>query len=270
MLIQSAHEFESDLVLVRESLCANRGERLVALLIDPLLRKVRTFGFHLHVLDIRQHAKILSQALSDMASAVVSREREERTNLPASSSEVLDTLRAIAELKKTQDPHAIRNFVVSNTQSEEDVLNVIRLAAVCGVSVKRNAQDPGLMPVPLFESISALRASSSIMKRLWKSSEFGPLLDSWGRMHEVMLGYSDSNKDGGMLTSTWELHKAQHDLHEAARERRVKLRLFHGRGGTVGRGGGPTHAAILAQPAGRFFGRNPYHRAGRSPQLEVF
>ena len=71
--------------------------------------------------------------------------------------------------------------------------------------------DPGLMPVPLFESIEALRSSPTIMRRVWKASEFQPLLDSWGRKHEIMLGYSDSNKDGGMLTSTWELHKAQHE-----------------------------------------------------------
>jgi phosphoenolpyruvate carboxylase len=110
------------------------------------------------------------------------------------------------------------------------------------------------MPIPLFESIEALRSSPAIMRRVWNSSAFQPALDSWGRTHEVMLGYSDSNKDGGMLTSTWELHKAQHQLHDAARECRVDLRIFHGRGGTVGRGGGPTHAAILAQPAGDFSG----------------
>ena len=110
------------------------------------------------------------------------------------------------------------------------------------------------MPVPLFESIDALRASPEVMRRVWQASEFKPLLDSWGRTHEVMLGYSDSNKDGGMFTSTWELHKAQHELHEVARECGVTLRLFHGRGGTVGRGGGPTHAAILAQPPGDFSG----------------
>ena len=250
----SAREFERDLVLMRESLCANRGERLVALLIDPLLRRVRTFGFHLHTLDIRQHARVLSQGVSDMASAVVSREGQERRNLPASSSELLDTLRAIADLKNTQEPGAIRNFIVSDTQSEEDILNVVRLADIAGIAVKGTDRDPGLMPVPLFESISALRSSSAVMKRLWTSSEYTPLLDSWGRVQEVMLGYSDSNKDGGMLTSTWELHKAQRDLHQVAREARVNLRLFHGRGGTVGRGGGPTHAAILAQPPGDFSG----------------
>jgi phosphoenolpyruvate carboxylase len=110
------------------------------------------------------------------------------------------------------------------------------------------------MPVPLFESIESLRAAGSVMRRLWSDPEYRPLLDSWGRWQEVMLGYSDSNKDGGMLTSTWELYKTHRELHCAAEEFRVKLRLFHGRGGTVGRGGGPTHAAILAQPPGCFSG----------------
>ena len=251
---KSAREFKSDLLLMRESLCANRGERLVALLVDPLLRKVRTFGFHLHVLDIRQHARVLSQAVSDMASAVVSSESPRHSSLPGPSAELLATFRAIAELKKAHEPCAIRHFIVSDTQSEEDILNVVHLAAVAGVSIATSAQDPGLMPVPLFESISALRNSSAVMKRLWDSAEYQPLLDSWGRAQEVMLGYSDSNKDGGMLTSAWELHKAQRDLHAAARDHNVNLRLFHGRGGTVGRGGGPTHAAILAQPPGDFSG----------------
>jgi len=143
---------------------------------------------------------------------------------------------------------------VSNTQSEQDILNVVRLAAVCELRLATNGDDPGLMPVPLFESIEALRSSADVMRRVWNSPEYSPLLDSWARSQEVMLGYSDSNKDGGMLTSTWELHKAHRALHQAARECEVTLRLFHGRGGTVGRGGGPTHAAILAQPAGDFSG----------------
>lgn len=170
------------------------------------------------------------------------------------SLELLQTFRIIAKLKKTHSPKAIRNFVISNTQSEHDIFAVLRLAALSGVSAAASNGDPGLMPVPLFESIEALRSSPEIMRRVWKSPEFKPLLDSWDHTHEVMLGYSDSNKDGGMLTSTWELHQAQHKLHEAARECGVNLRLFHGRGGTVGRGGGPTHAAILAQPAGDFSG----------------
>ena len=111
------------------------------------------------------------------------------------------------------------------------------------------------MPVPLFESIDALRHAADVMQAVWGSLEYRATLDSFGGWQEVMLGYSDSNKDGGMLTSTWELHKAHRALHQAARERGVKLRIFHGRGGTVGRGGGPTHSAILAQPVGDFSGR---------------
>ena len=110
------------------------------------------------------------------------------------------------------------------------------------------------MPVALFESIEALRGAAEVMEKVWRAREYQRLLNSWGRRQEVMLGYSDSNKDGGMLTSTWELHKAQRQLHAVARDCDVKLRLFHGRGGTVGRGGGPTHAAILAQPPGGFEG----------------
>jgi phosphoenolpyruvate carboxylase len=110
------------------------------------------------------------------------------------------------------------------------------------------------MPVPLFESIADLRQAPAVCRELWTSDIYRPLLDSWGGRQEVMLGYSDSNKDGGMFTSTWEIHKCQRDLHRVARECGVTLRLFHGRGGTVGRGGGPTHRAILSQPAGAFSG----------------
>jgi phosphoenolpyruvate carboxylase len=110
------------------------------------------------------------------------------------------------------------------------------------------------MPVPLFESIEDLRNCPGVCRALWTSPQYAPYLDSWGRRQEVMLGYSDSNKDGGMLTSTWELFKAHRALHEVARECGVRLELFHGRGGTVGRGGGPTHHAIVAQPVGAFEG----------------
>jgi phosphoenolpyruvate carboxylase len=252
---QSPQQFEEDLGIIRDSLYANQGQRL-AELVSPLLRKVQTFSFHLHTLDIRQHARVQSQALIDVASAgrPSARATQSPPEISAPSAELLDTFRCIAELKKTHSPRAIRNFVISNTQSEHDIFAVVRLAALSGVSVIANNGDPGLMPVPLFESIEALRSSPAIMCRVWKAAEFQPLLDSWGRKHEIMLGYSDSNKDGGMLTSTWELHRAQHNLHEAARECGVNLRLFHGRGGTVGRGGGPTHAAILAQPTGDFSG----------------
>jgi len=229
---------------------------MVELVIDPLLRAVQTFGFNLHALDIRQHSRILSESLTELAAAASG-----SINAPAGrgvserSRETMDTFQTMAHLKQHYPPASIRTFIVSNTQSEQDIFNVVRLAAVCGLSVGRNGDDPGLMPVPLFESIEALRSSAAVMRRLWDSREYAGLLNSWGRSQEVMLGYSDSNKDGGMFTSTWELHKAHHALHQTARECGVNLRLFHGRGGTVGRGGGPTHAAILAQPAGDFSGQ---------------
>jgi phosphoenolpyruvate carboxylase len=253
---KSAAEFEGDLQLVRHSLAAHHGQRLAELLVDPLLRKVRTFGFHLHALDIRQHARVLEDALTELSSAVAGGSGVETLppHLSPATTELLKTLRMVGEVKKTGSAEAIRHFIISNTQTEQDMVAVVRLAALCGVPVAGSADDPGLIPVPLFESIEALRGAAAVMERIWTSREYQPLLDSWGRKQEVMLGYSDSNKDGGMFTSTWELHKAQHELHRVARACKVDLRLFHGRGGTVGRGGGPTHAAILAQPAGDFSG----------------
>ena len=111
------------------------------------------------------------------------------------------------------------------------------------------------MPVPLFESIEDLRNAPAICRELWSRPDYRKLLASWDNWQEVMLGYSDSNKDGGMLTSTWEIFRAHRDLHVVAREAGIKLRLFHGRGGTVGRGGGPTHRAIFAQPMDSFDGQ---------------
>jgi phosphoenolpyruvate carboxylase len=111
------------------------------------------------------------------------------------------------------------------------------------------------MPVPLFESIDDLRNAPNVCRELWSRPDYRNLIATWDNWQEVMLGYSDSNKDGGMLTSTWEIFRAHRDLHVVAREAAIKLRLFHGRGGTVGRGGGPTHRAIFAQPMDSFDGQ---------------
>jgi phosphoenolpyruvate carboxylase len=244
-------ELERDLLLLRDSLCANRGERLAENHVDPLLRKLRTFGFHLHTLDIRQHARVHAQALAELGPLPT----EAKGTISEPTRELLDTLRGLARLKRVYPPRAITRYVISGAENEDDVLSVIRLAQACEVQVRAAGDDPGLMPVPLFESIHSLRAAGDTMRRLWRRPDYQPLLNSWQRWQEVMLGYSDSNKDGGMFTSTWELYKAHRELHAAATECNVKLRLFHGRGGTVGRGGGPTHSAILAQPPGYFSGR---------------
>ena len=254
-----AQDFASDLKLMRESLNANGGERIARRLLDPLLRQVNTFGFHLYALDIRQHARVHKRAVEELAGGAGVNENPQAVLLESPSDatrELLDTLRAVAELKREFPPESIRSYVISGASRAEDILSVVWLARLCGVRVEASSSegDPGLMPVPLFESIEDLRNCASVCHELWASPGYASLLDSWGRRQEVMLGYSDSNKDGGMLTSAWEIYKAHRALHEAAAACDVRLQLFHGRGGTVGRGGGPTHSAIVAQPVGAFTG----------------
>lgn len=247
---QKAEQFAADLRLIRDSLAANRAERIAENVIDPVLRQVDTFGFHLHTLDIRQHARVHKEVLQELGRAVESGEAA----ISNTSREVLETLRTVGEVKDCYAREAIRQHPISGAQSEEDVRNVLRLCRVAGVRVEGNSDGPSFMPVPLFESIEDLRRCHEICASLWSSPEYGRLLDSWNREQEVMLGYSDSNKDGGMFTSTWEIYKAHRALHHVAAQHDVRLRLFHGRGGTVGRGGGPTHSMIVAQPAGAFTG----------------
>ena len=251
---RTASEFESDLRLVRDSLAANGAERIAERLLDPLLRQVATFGFHLHTLDIRQHARLHRAAIEEFGNVLNHPTPAPTQGISEQSREIAATLRMVAELKRRYPAQSIRNYVISGSTSQQDVTDVIRLANVAGVKVAGNGDDPGLMPVPLFESIEDLRRCPEICRQWWSSKEYAPLLDSWGRRQEIMLGYSDSNKDGGMLASTWEIYKAHRALHEVAGECNVTLRLFHGRGGTVGRGGGPTHSMIVAQPPGAFTG----------------
>src|SRR6185437_14872205 len=214
-------------------------------------------------LDIRQHAAVHHKVLVELQSRVGNPARpvappNSRISHSISFSEAttnaIQVFRCVAEWKKIFPAGCIRSYIISGSESESDIRAVLDLANRAGVQVAGAGSDPGLMPVPLFESIHSLRNSATIMAREWSDPQYRKLLDSWSGWQEVMLGYSDSNKDGGMLTSIWELYKAHRGLHECARRHGVKLRLFHGRGGTVGRGGGPTHAAILSQPEGDFSG----------------
>ncbi|MGA3047882.1 MAG: phosphoenolpyruvate carboxylase [Terracidiphilus sp.] len=249
----SVEEFIDDLETLRASLADNRGLRIARTLVDPLILQVRTFGLHLHTLDIRQHARVLATALQEAIADTFA------SSLPGALSEqtasVLDTFRVVAEIKSGCSPEVIRQYVISGASTVEDILAVVRLARLGGVKVEGSGRDPGLMPVPLFESIEDLRQAPAVCRELWSRPDYRQLMASWDNWQEVMLGYSDSNKDGGMLTSTWEIFRAHRDLHVVAREAGVKLRLFHGRGGTVGRGGGPTHRAIFAQPMDSFEGQ---------------
>ena len=253
----SVQDFVDDLETLRASLAANDGIRIARTLIDPLILQVRTFGLHLHTLDIRQHARIHAAALQEAINDTIAPSLA--GGLSAQTASVLETFRAVAEVKQGCSPEAVRQYVISGASSVEDVLAVIRLARRGGVTVEGagegHGRDPGLMPVPLFESIEDLRNAPAVCRELWSRPDYRKLVSSWGDWQEIMLGYSDSNKDGGMLTSTWEIFRAHRDLHVAARESGIKLRMFHGRGGTVGRGGGPTHRAIFAQPFDAFDGQ---------------
>jgi phosphoenolpyruvate carboxylase len=249
----SVAEFLDDLGTLRASLAENRGVRIAHTLIDPLILQVRTFGLHLHTLDIRQHARVLAAALQEAIADSIAPSLP--GSLSAETSSVLETFRVVAEVKTGCSPEAIRQYVISGAAAVEDVLTVVRLARLGGVQVEGSGRDPGLMPVPLFESIEDLRQAPAICRELWSRPDYRKIMATWDNWQEVMLGYSDSNKDGGMLTSTWEIFRAHRDLHIVARDAGVKLRLFHGRGGTVGRGGGPTHRAIFAQPMDSFDGQ---------------
>ncbi len=282
-----ASELLADLETIRDSLVENRGERLASMLVDPLLLEARTYGLHLQTLDIRQHARVHAAALEELSAILDSGDAsgdaasgDASAELPQplspATAEVIETFRTVAELKRLYPPETIRTYVISGAGSVEDILNVVRLARLGGLAVEASPAteagdrgldsgrdrglhsgrdpDPGLQPVPLFESIEDLQNAPGIMHELWTSAAYRPLLASWNRRQEVMLGYSDSNKDGGMITSTWEVWRAHRALHGVARECDVHLRLFHGRGGTVGRGGGPTHRALFAQPVDSFSG----------------
>jgi len=251
----SARGFESDLEILRRSLAENDGVRLAQTLVDPMLLLVRTFGLHLHTLDVRQHARVHRKALEEASAWCAGNAGKVPEGLSSESREVIETFRTIAEVKAGCSPETIKQYVISGAATAEDVLAVIWLARLGGVNVAGTGNDPGLMPVPLFESIEDLRNAPEVCRALWTSPEYRALLKSWDNTQEIMLGYSDSNKDGGMLTSMWEIFRAHRALHEVAHECGVKLRLFHGRGGTVGRGGGPTHRSIYAQPMNAFDGQ---------------
>lgn len=251
----SPDQFRDDLELMQASLSAHGGARVARAYLDPIIRQAATFGFHLHTLDLRQHADFHSIALEDLQQAADL--ESAGATLHDETRVVLDTLRALADLQRSHSPAAITTHVISGAQSADDVRALLRLAEVAGVQVRPREKGGSrrLMPVPLFESIADLRAAPEICQALWAEPDYRKYIEAWGNEQEIMLGYSDSNKDGGMITSTWEIYRAHRALQRLAREHGITLRLFHGRGGTVGRGGGPTHRAITAQPLDGFSGK---------------
>ena len=279
-------QFIADLRLIEASLAHHHAQALVAPRLAPLMRAVQVFGFHLATLDLRQssdqHEAVVAELLRTARlcpdySALP--EAERRTLLlallndarplrvrGAAYSELaqgeLAVFEAAHEALARYGREAIRHYIISHTEAVSDLLEVLVLQKECGLltGTLDGTATAALITVPLFETIGDLRQSVPIMREFYALPGIRALVQRSGGEQDVMLGYSDSNKDGGFFTSNWELYRAETALvalfDELARSGpRITLRLFHGRGGTVGRGGGPSYEAILAQPPGTVNGQ---------------
>jgi phosphoenolpyruvate carboxylase len=274
----SVTEFKADLDTIFDSLAQNGSLALARGRLRSLRRALDVFGFHLASLDLRQnsdvHERVMAELLEaaglnsgyralDEAGRVALLTAELGNMRPLSSPHLRygeETTGELAMLNVTADAHrrygaaSMPNYVISKADSVSDILEVAILLKEVGLLDPRNGRlDVDI--VPLFETIGDLQHCGRIMDELFALPAYRRLLASRGNVQEVMLGYSDSNKDGGYLTSTWELYKAELTLVELFQRHKVGLRLFHGRGGSVGRGGGPSYEAILAQPAGAVRGQ---------------
>ena len=233
-------QFIADLERIAESLRRFSGEHAGLFLVQRALRRARTFGFHLATLDVRQDALVHRQ----VASGEAPDGDVERT---------LDVFRAIGECQVRYGPAAVGPYIISMAEHVDDVLLVLRLAKRAGL-----VDEGGVVPIdvaPLFETVDDLRRAPDTVRGLLADPEYAPHLAARGQRQMVMVGYSDSSKDGGLVASRWALHQAQAALSAVAREANVDLTIFHGRGGTIGRGGGKTHRAVLAMPPGSVNGR---------------
>ncbi|MGH8874332.1 MAG: phosphoenolpyruvate carboxylase, partial [Acidimicrobiia bacterium] len=262
-------ELVADLELIRSSLAAHAGELVADGTVLRLRRIVEAFGFHLATMDVREHADRHHEALAQLyerlgvvyggigeREKLLVEELESRrplsshlTKLEERGAATLATFVAIREAIDRFGPRVFESYIVSMTRDVDDLLAAVVLAREAGlVDVWAPIARVGF--VPLFETIDELHRAGDILDRLLAVEPYRRLIEARGDLQEVMLGYSDSNKAGGITTSQWEIYQAQRELRAAAHRHGVRLRLFHGRGGTIGRGGGPTHEAILAQPFG--------------------
>ncbi|WP_146687547.1 phosphoenolpyruvate carboxylase [Bradyrhizobium canariense] len=273
----SVDEFKADLDVLDRSLIANNSRVIARGRLRLLRRAVDCFGFHLARLDMRQNsavhertvAELLDAATPGMSYLALSEDArvallssELRNARPLTSSFVKyseETLGELAVFHAAAEAHAkfgadvIPQCIISMCQGMSDMLEVALLLKEAGLVDPSGRSAVNI--VPLFETIEDLQASSAIMDRMLALHDYRKLVDSRGCVQEVMLGYSDSNKDGGFVTSGWELYKAEIGLVDVFERHSVRLRLFHGRGGSVGRGGGPSYDAIIAQPGGAVNGQ---------------
>ncbi|MGL4575265.1 MAG: phosphoenolpyruvate carboxylase [Burkholderiaceae bacterium] len=271
----SADEFAADLDVVASSLAAHSGAAIAAQELADLRCAVRVFGFHMVTIDIRQssdvHERVVAELLAQAGAATNYSALDEAAThkvlldelaspralinpfatYSAESQKELAIFHAVRTLRTAFGARAVENTIISHTEQLSDLLEVLVLLKACGLYTHGKAS--ALQVVPLFETIEDLIAAPDIMREFLALKL--PEVAGAGGVREVMLGYSDSNKDGGFLTSNWSLYKASRALVQLFEEHEIALRLFHGRGGTVGRGGGPSYDAILSQPHGTVQGR---------------
>jgi len=273
----SVKDLQADLDVLNRSLISNNARVVARGRLRHLRRAVDCFGFHLARLDMRQNSAVHERTVAELLDAatpgtsylalsedarVALLSNELRNNRPLASSfvkyseETMDELavfRAAAEAHATFGDDVIPQCVISMCRGMSDMLEVALLLKEVGLLNPSGRSAINI--VPLFETIEDLQACAGIMDRMLALHDYRKFVDSRGSVQEVMLGYSDSNKDGGFVTSGWELYKAEIRLVEVFERHGVRLRLFHGRGGSVGRGGGPSYDAIIAQPGGAVNGQ---------------
>ncbi len=266
----SAVEFLADLNLMADSLKANKGAVLADGFLEDVRRRVEVFGFQMAAMDIRQHSARHSSALAEIFAKIgladdylrmpedlkqsllmteLSTARPlvpERASFSPETTETLETFRMIARVLENLDPDALQTYIISMTKNISDVLSVMLLAHEAGLI--EPASLSRLNVVPLFETRQDLKNAGPFMDRLFRMDVYRKHLAWRGDRQQIMLGYSDSNKESGYLAANWSLYRAQMDLARVADHHHVILKLFHGRGGSIGRGGGPAGRAILAQP----------------------
>lgn len=263
-------ELLADLTLMRDSLFAHRGELIATGLLERTIRSVAAFGITHATLDIREHSDAHHAALSQIIGGSYSTQsHEERfrtlvallaepanqqtSSLTGNDAKTFNTFVAINELIEDFGPEIIETYIVSMTKGADDLIAATVLAKWAGL-VDLSIDRAKIGFAPLLETVAELRAAGEILETLLSNPTYRKIVELRGNIQEVMLGYSDSNKDAGIATSQWEIHRAQRQLRDVAMKYGVRLRLFHGRGGSVGRGGGPTYEALVALPWGSIDG----------------
>jgi len=257
-------ELLQDFEIMHASLLANNGELIANGLLNRIYRTISAFGLTHATMDIREHSgvhrNLLTQIYGQLNSnqiseALKSQDKKEIKNLDEVGKKCFDTFVTVNELIDRFGSEVIESYIISMTKSAEDVLIAALIAKHAGLlSLDDKKSFAKIGFVPLLETVAELRAAGEILDTLLSDKNYRQIVSLRGDLQEVMLGYSDSNKDAGITTSQWEIHKAQRKLRDIAIKHGIKLRLFHGRGGSVGRGGGPTYDALIALPWGSIDG----------------